>query len=151
MKNIVFWKQSSIKDILIKWLMFFNALLIRVSGGRLGNRMAGQDVLILHTTGRKSGLPRAIPIAYFRDGKNFFIVASNWARDKHADWYFNLKSNPQASLEVDGKKISVVAHEAVGDEFARLWKFASERHPQYLAYQEKTSRRIPIMVFEPVG
>jgi len=139
------------KDILIKWLMIFNALLIRASGGRLGSRMAGQDVLILHTTGRKSGLPRAIPIAYFRDGKNFFIVASNWAKDKHADWYFNLKSNPQASLEVDGKNLPVVAREAVGDEFARLWKAATERHPQYLEYQKKTPRRIPIMVFEPVG
>ena len=150
MKNIVFWKKSSLKNLLIKWLMVFNSLLIRMSGGRLGNRIAGQDVLILHTTGRKSGLPRAIPIAYFRDGRDFFIVASNWARDKHADWYYNLKSNPQASLEVLGKNIPVVAHEAVGDEFANLWGIASKLHPQYLAYQENTTRRIPIMVFKPV-
>ncbi len=150
MKNIVFWKKSYVKNILIKWLMVINTLLIRISGGRLGSRIYGQDVLILHTTGRKSGLQRAIPIAYFRDGQNFFIVASNWARDKHADWYFNLKSNPQASLEVFEKKIPVIAHEAVGDEFANLWKIASKLHPQYLAYQKNTSRRIPIMVFKPV-
>lgn len=139
------------KNFLIKCFMAFNTFLIRISGGRLGTQLsAGRRVLILHTVGRKSGQPRAIPILYFRDGENFFIVGSNWGREKHADWYFNLKNDPRAQLELAGKKIAVLARDATGDEFARLWKYATEQYPRYHDYQKNTTRSIPIVVFEPV-
>ena len=132
----------------IKWFMALNSLFIRLSGGQLGSKLGKQTILILHTVGRSSGKERAIPIAYFfKDGK-YLIVASNWGKDNHADWYLNLKKNPQAKLEVNGKLISVMAHEAQADEYDHLWKYLTERHPLYADYQKMTTRRIPVMVFE---
>jgi deazaflavin-dependent oxidoreductase (nitroreductase family) len=91
-----------------------------------------------------------IPIAYFFHEGKYLIVASNWGKDKDADWYLNLLKNPYAKLTVNGKTISVESHAAQGDEYARLWKFATERHPPYLNYQKMTSRHIPIVVFEVI-
>ena len=139
------------KDIFIKWFMSFNSLLLRLSRGRLGSKLGTQTVLLLHTIGRKSGQERTTPIAYFEYEGKYLIVASNWAKDKNADWYLNLKKAPHARLEIHGKLIPVVAREAQGEEYDRLWKFATERHPPYLDYQKMTTRHIPIMVFERVN
>jgi deazaflavin-dependent oxidoreductase (nitroreductase family) len=139
------------KDIFIKWFMSINTLLLRLSRGRLGSKLGTQTILILHTIGRKSGQERTIPIAYFDYEGKYLIVASNWGKDKNADWYLNLKKNPSAKLEVNGKVVSVVAREAQGEEYNRLWKFVTERHPPYLDYQKMTARHIPIMVFEKVN
>ncbi len=139
------------KDIFIKWFMAINSLLLRLSHGRIGSRLGTQTVLILHTIGRKSGQDRAIPIAYFDYEGNYLIVASNWGKDKQADWYLNLKKDPRARLEINGKIVSMAAREAQGEEYDRLWKFATERNPPYLEYQKMTTRHIPIMVFERVG
>jgi deazaflavin-dependent oxidoreductase (nitroreductase family) len=138
------------KDILIKWFMAINSFLIRVSGGRIGSKLGSQTVLILHTVGRKSGQPRAIPIAYFDYEGYYLIVASNWGKDRHADWYLNLKKQPRATVEVKGKTITVRTREARGEEYTRLWNFATQKHPPYLDYQTMTTRRIPIVVLEPV-
>lgn len=132
----------------IKWFMSLNALLIRVSGGRLGSKLGTQTILILHTIGRSSGQERAVPIAYFFHEGRYLIVASNWGKDNHADWYLNLKKSPQAKLEVNGKLISVTAHEAQGAEYDHLWKYLTDRHPPYADYQKMTTRHIPVMVFE---
>ncbi len=136
---------------LIKGFMSFNSLLLRISHGRIGSKLGTQTILILHTTGRKSGQDRAIPIAYFDYEDKYLIVASNWGQDKQADWYLNLKQDPHARLEIKGRIVSAVAREAQGEEYQRLWKFATERNPPYLEYQKKTTRHIPIMVFEPAG
>lgn len=139
------------KDLFIKWFMAFNKWLIQISHGRFGSQLGKQKVLILHTTGRKSGEDRAIPIAYFTMDKSFLIVGSNWGKEQHANWVLNLRTNPQAILEIKGQKINVLAHEAEGEEYTRLWDFVTEIYPLYLDYQEMTTRHIPIMVFEEVG
>jgi F420H(2)-dependent quinone reductase len=139
------------KDLLIKWFMAINSLFLRLSRGRIGSKLGTQTVLILHTVGRKSGQERTIPIAYFDYEGQYLIVASNWGKDKNADWYLNLKKNPLAKVEINGQIISVVAREAEGEEYTRLWKFTTERHPPYLKYQQMTTRHIPIMMFERVG
>ena len=131
--------------------MNLNIFLIRLSRGRIGSKLGTQTVLLLHTTGRKSGQDRAIPIAYFDYEGKYLIVASNWGKDKNADWYLNLKKQPRAVLEVKGKRIEVQSREATGEEYDRLWKFATEHHPPYLDYQKMTTRHIPIMLFEPVS
>jgi deazaflavin-dependent oxidoreductase (nitroreductase family) len=138
------------KDFFIKLFMDVNAFLIRLTRGRIGGKLGTQTVLLLETTGRRSGQPRVIPIAYFFHEGQYLIVESNWGKDRHADWYWNLKKTPRATLTVNGRRIPVEAHEAQGDEYARLWKFATEHHPPYLRYQEMTSRHIPIMVFRPI-
>ena len=138
------------KDFFIKLFMDFNAFLLRISNGRIGSRLGTQTILLLETIGRKTGQPRVIPIAYFFHKGKYLIVASNWGKEKNADWYLNLLKNPRAKLTVNGKTIPVEAHAAQGDEYARLWKFATERHPPYLNYQKMTSRHIPIVVFQPI-
>jgi len=138
------------KDFFIRVFMSINASLIRLTNGRIGGRLGTQTILLLETTGRKSGQPRVVPIAYFFHEGIYLVVGSNWGRDKHAAWYLNLKKTPRATLTVNGQKIPVESHEAQGDEYARLWKFATERHPPYLGYQEMTSRHIPIVVFRPL-
>jgi deazaflavin-dependent oxidoreductase (nitroreductase family) len=137
------------KNIFIKWFMAINAFLIRISGGRIGSKLGTQTILILHTVGRKSGLPRSIPIAYFFYEDKYLIVESNWGKDQHADWYFNLRKNPQASIEVNGETIKVNGTFAEGEEYTRLWEYATKKHPPYSEYQKITKRRIPIAVLKP--
>jgi deazaflavin-dependent oxidoreductase (nitroreductase family) len=138
------------KNTLIKWFMFIHALVLRLSRGRIGSKLGTQTILILHTIGRRSGQERTIPIAYFDYEGKYLIVASNWGKDKHAAWYLNLKKDPHARLEILGKMVPVTAREAQGEEYDRLWRFATSRHPPYLDYQKMTTRHIPIMVFERV-
>jgi deazaflavin-dependent oxidoreductase (nitroreductase family) len=139
-----------VKDILIKWFMRINASLLRLTNGRLGSRLGTQTILLLETIGRKSGQPREIPIAYFSDQGNYLIVESNWGKDTHADWYFNLKKNSRATLRVNGRSLPVEARDVQGEEFDRLWKYVTERHSPYLRYQKMTRRHIPIVVFQPL-
>jgi deazaflavin-dependent oxidoreductase (nitroreductase family) len=87
------------KDTFIKWFMDINAFLLRISNGRIGSRLGTQTILLLETTGRKTGQPRVIPIAYFLHEGKYLIVESNWGKDKHADWYLNLLKNPHASYK----------------------------------------------------
>jgi len=128
--------------------MNINAFLIRLTNGRIGGRLGTQTILLLETVGRKTGQARVIPIAYFFHEGKYLVVASNWGKDKDADWYLNLLKTPRATVQVKVQKIPVEAHVAKGDEYARLWKFAAERHPPYLNYQKMTARKIPIVVFE---
>jgi deazaflavin-dependent oxidoreductase (nitroreductase family) len=137
-------------DAIIKGFMRINSFLIRTTNGRIGSKLGKQTILLLETIGRKSGQPRVIPIAYFFHEGKYLVVESNWGKDRHADWYLNLLKNSRATLHVKGRMIYVEAHAAHGDEYARLWKFATERHPPFLRYQEMTKRRIPIVVFEPI-
>ncbi len=137
------------RDALIKWFTEFNAFLIRITRGKIGSQLGRQSILLLHTTGRKSGELHTTPIAYFDHQGRFLLVGSNWGRDKQADWLLNLRKDPHARIDVKGKSFSVQAREAAGDEYDRLWKFATEKHPPYLQYQEMTARRIPIVILEP--
>ena len=139
------------KNIFIKWFMTINAFLIKISNGKIGGKLGTQTILILHTTGRKSGQPRSIPIAYFFHEGKYFIVESNWGKDNHADWYFNLQKQPQASIEVNGRMIKVNSSFAEGEEYARLWEYVTKKHAPYLEYQKMTERKIPIVVFELIN
>ncbi len=137
------------KDFLIKLFTSFNEFLIRVTKGRIGSQLGTQSILVLHTTGRKTGQPRSTPVAYFDYQGRFLLVASNWGRKNQADWVLNLRKDPRGRIDVKGKSFAVQAREASGDEYSRLWKFVTERHPPYLSYQAMTSRRIPVVVLEP--
>jgi deazaflavin-dependent oxidoreductase (nitroreductase family) len=139
-----------LKDLLIRLFTDFNAFLIRISRGRIGGRLGTQSILILHTIGRRSGVPRTTPIAYFILEGKYLLVASNWGRTRHPDWYFNLEKQPRADIDVNGKRIAVITRSAEGEEYGRLWDYVTTRHPPYLNYQKMTVRRIPIVILEPV-
>jgi len=134
------------KNLFIKWFMKFNTFLIRSTRGRIGSKLGNQTILILNTIGRKSGQPRSIPIAYFFHEGKYFLMESNWGKEIHADWYFNLKKQPQASIEVKGQTIKVNASFAEGDEYTRLWDYVTKKYPPYLEYQKMMERKIQIVV-----
>jgi deazaflavin-dependent oxidoreductase (nitroreductase family) len=138
------------KDILIKWFMSVNSLILHLTRGRLGGRLGTQTILILHTIGRTSGRERITPIAFFQYEGKYLLVGSNWGKDKNADWYLNLMKRPLAKIEIQGGLLLARTREAHGEEYDRLWKFVTERHPPYLDYQKMTTRHIPIIVIEPV-
>lgn len=137
------------KKILIKIFMAMNIFVIRASRGRLGSRLATQNILLLHTVGRRSGRHFITPISYFSMDGYYFLVGSNWGREQNADWYFNLMAQPRTNIEVRGREILVEARQAEGQEYDQLWKKAIQHYPPYQHYNEKTERRIPIIVLQP--
>ena len=126
----------------------FHRWLMRLTKGRLGSRLMGNTVLLLTTTGRKSGQPRETALYTFPDGDNYIVVASNVGEDKHPGWYLNLRENPEASILIGGRQRAVRAREAQGDARERLWEMVTARDANYAEYQTWTARKIPVIVLE---
>ncbi len=137
------------KDFFIKLFMDLNAFLIRLTHGRIGCRLGTQTILLLETTGRKSGQPREVPIAYFFHDGDYLIVASNWGKEEPPDWFRNLMLSSQTTIQVQDKTVEVEAHQADGTEYGRLWQAVTRQNSQYLEYQKGMSRRIPIVILTP--
>jgi F420H(2)-dependent quinone reductase len=123
--------------------------LYRLTGGRIGDRVRGVDIVLLEHVGRKSGKRRTSPLLYIRDGENLVIVASKGGAAKHPAWWINLRANPETAVQVGGERRRVRAREAEGEERERLWKRVVEVWPDYENYQRRTERRIPVVVLEP--
>ena len=121
----------------------------RRSGGRLWGTMFGGPVLLLNTTGRKSGQRRTNPLLYVRDGEVFVLIASNAGAPRHPAWYLNLMANPDATVEVGDRKVRVRAEVVEGEEKARLWQKMVAMYSSYDDYQKKTVREIPLLVLHP--
>jgi F420H(2)-dependent quinone reductase len=121
-------------------------LLYRRSGGRIGGRMFGGPILLLTTTGRRSGRSWTVPLLYQTDGDRLVIIASNGGSDRHPAWWLNLRSRPQAMVEVGREAFPVTAAEAEEDERDRLWRLMATMYSGYDGYERKTSRRIPVVV-----
>lgn len=122
----------------------------RETGGEHGYHWRGTTILLLTTTGRSSGQERTTPLIHRTDGGNWVVVASKGGAPDHPDWYKNLQSDPQATIQVKDEVIPVRANSAEGEERERLWGLMAEVWPAYNDYQRKTSRQIPVVVFERV-
>lgn len=124
--------------------------LYRVSGGRIGGRVVGMPVLMLTTKGRKSGEPRSSVLTYVPHGKAAVVYASNAGEPRHPAWWLNLLADPHATVQRGQEVIPVVAREADGDERAALWDEAVRINAGYAEYEKRTTRRIPVVVLEPI-
>jgi deazaflavin-dependent oxidoreductase (nitroreductase family) len=122
--------------------------LYRLSGGRVGGRIWGLGVLLLTTTGRKSGKQRTTPLCFLADGSNFVVVASNGGTDRYPAWWLNLSHAPRATVEAGRTKIAVRSREATPAERERLWAAITAIAPGYLKYEARTKRTIPLGVLE---
>jgi deazaflavin-dependent oxidoreductase (nitroreductase family) len=133
-------------DLGIKVLMAVNTFLYQLTRGRLGSKMAGQTVLLLNTTGRKSGKTYKTPINYYRDHEDYLVVASNWGKDQHPEWYFNLMRQPETTIQVKDRILRVRVRSASDADYERLWSFVTSQNEFYIRYQRQTQRKIPIVI-----
>jgi deazaflavin-dependent oxidoreductase (nitroreductase family) len=123
----------------------------RATNGWLGGRIVGAPVLLLTTTGRRSGAERTVPLLYLEDGENLVVVASNGGTAGHPAWRSNLRANPEATVEIRGRKLRVRAEEAATEEKERLWPRLVAMYGPYESYRGRTDRGIPVIILRPVG
>jgi deazaflavin-dependent oxidoreductase (nitroreductase family) len=117
--------------------------------GKVGGPFEGTDILILTTTGAKSGQTRWNPLAYTRDGNRYIIVASKAGAPAHPDWYYNLLRYPSVSIEVGAENVLVDASVATGAERDRLFAQHAKRMPRFREYERSTSRELPVVILTP--
>ena len=124
----------------------------RNTNGWIGHRTLGIPSLLLHTVGAKTGTARTASLTYARDGGDYLIVASKGGDPKAPGWYHNLKADPNVEINVGPRRFGVTARPVLpGDsDYARLWQIVNKNNSnRYAAYQEKTSRPIPVVVLTP--
>lgn len=131
--------------LILKMVTPIHIFLYRMSQGRVGGRVASLPILLLITIGRKTGKTRTMPLGYMQDGDRYVIIGSNGGANSHPGWYFNLKNNPQTTIEIKGEKRSVTAEIITGEERSRLWQQLIAISPQYETYQKSTTREIPLV------
>ncbi len=108
--------------------------------------------LLLTTTGRSSGQPRALPLIYGRHGESYVVIASKGGMPDHPIWFRNLEAKPECELQVGARKLRARARVAEGDERAQIWKRMVELYPPYADYQKRAAARvIPVVVLDPGG
>lgn len=129
-------------------------MVLRLSKNRftLSSVVSHVPVVMLTTTGARTGLPRTVPLLSFPDGDKIVLIASSFGNTKHPAWYLNLRANPQATLTFHGEPARpYIAREANDAEREMYWQCAARAYPGYDAYKERAGgREIPVMVLEPV-
>ena len=118
----------------------------RANHGKVGGRYAKVPLLLLTTTGAKSGRALTRPLAYTRDGERFVVIASYGGGPKNPPWYYNLVAHPEATVEVGSERFRVRATVATGEERRRLYDRQAAQLPNFAEYEKKTSRQIPVIV-----
>ena len=122
--------------------------LYKATGGMLGKRVDGLDILLLTTRGRKTGLERTVPLPYFTDGSRYLLMGSNGGGEKNPAWVHNARATPEVDIQVGARRMRARASVAEGEEYDRLWKHVTADHPRYDRYASWTERKIPIVVLE---
>jgi deazaflavin-dependent oxidoreductase (nitroreductase family) len=122
--------------------------LLRRTGGRIV-RPWHRQALVLTTRGRRSGLERTVAPAYFPDGDRMIVVAANSGLHSSPGWYFNLRADPRARVEVAGRALQVRAEQLRAEEAAAFWPHVLRAAPDYARYPVRTSRRIQLIRLTP--
>jgi F420H(2)-dependent quinone reductase len=135
---------------ILKMMVPTMVLLYRVTGGGFGGRVQSLPVLLLTTTGRKSGKPRTVPLGFLRDGSAYVIIASYGGLPRNPAWYLNLNSQPEATIQVKRQKLRVKAETASPEKRRELWARLIEAAPGYANYEKRTTREIPVVILRPV-
>ena len=139
----------SLRRWLIKGVSKIHLVVHRLSRGRFLGRVAGMPVLLLTTTGRRTGKARTTPLTFFRDGADLVVVASNGGAERPPDWSLNLQQNPRAVVEIGTDELTVQARTATAEERERLWVVITATYSGYARYQKKTARQIPVLILTP--
>lgn len=137
---------------LLPYVLRVHDTVYQATNGWIGHRILGVPNLLLHTVGAKTGKARSTTLTYARDGDDYLVVASKGGDPKAPGWYHNLKANPSVEINVGPKRFRVTAHPVLPDDadYKRLWQIVNKNNAnRYEAYQEKTSRPIPVVKLTP--
>ncbi|MGH3399221.1 MAG: nitroreductase family deazaflavin-dependent oxidoreductase [Streptosporangiaceae bacterium] len=123
----------------------------RANGGRVGGPFEGGTLLLLHTTGARSGQERVNPVAYQELDHGYAVFASKAGAPTNPDWYHNLVAHPAVEAEIGTEQHRFTARVAGGEERERIWSAQKASNPGFAEYEQKTSRQIPVVILEPAG
>lgn len=123
----------------------------RANHGKVGGPFEGASLLLLHTTGARSGKPRIHPIMYLADGDRYLVFASKAGADTNPDWYWNLRANPRVRIEVGDIDLEVEATELAEPERTEKFRLQAERYPGFAEYERRTERVIPVVTLSPIA
>ena len=123
----------------------------RATGGRVTGRFAGRPLLLLTTTGARSGRPFTTPLNYSVDGDRLVVIASKGGSSSHPDWYHNLVANPEVTVELGAERFRARASTAEEPERTRLFEQQAAQMPFFAEYQRQVARQIPVVVLERLG
>ena len=142
---------SDVKDLAARVLSSSHQQLFSITKGRIGNSGFGMPVLMLATTGRKSGKVRTTMLTSpIQEGESLVIVASFGGDNRNPAWYLNLRENPDVEVTMRGSTRKMRARVASIDEKERLWPLVTAKYKGYAAYQRRTERDIPLVILEPI-
>ena len=120
----------------------------RACGGKVHGPAEGQTLLLLHTTGVRSGLERVTPVAYQLLGDGWAVFAHHAGAPGHPDWFRNLVAHPETTIEIGTETVPVRARVATGEERQRIWERQKLFFPRFGRYEERTDREIPVVILE---
>lgn len=135
----------------VRWFSRFHVWLYRRTGGRVLGQVMKAPILLLTTTGRKTGTQRTTPLIFLRDGADLAVVASNGGSEQTPAWWLNLQECTQGEVQIGPRRTRVIARQASAAEQARLWPLLNGIYPEYESYQKKTSRPIPVVLLTPAA
>ncbi len=136
MSNMNDWNRRTIEE-------------FRANRGKVGGVWEGRPLLLLTAIGAKSGQSRTNPMMYLREGDHLYVFASKGGAPTHPDWYHNLLAHPEVTVELGGEKFSAVARPITGEARDQIYARWAAQYPQFREYQEKTTRKIPVIELEP--
>lgn len=134
----------------LRWTGKLNIPIYRLSGGRLMNKVGDGPVLLLTTTGRKSGEARTAPVLYLTHGDDFILIDTNGGNEKLPGWSHNLRAKPEATVEIGRRKLPVRARVAEGAERDELWRACNEQYSGFDEYVGWLKRTPSVWVLEPL-
>jgi deazaflavin-dependent oxidoreductase (nitroreductase family) len=143
------WFTATLPDFGVRFSGKLQAQLYRLSGGRIGGRFGRGPVLVLTTTGRKSGQPRTTTVLYAKDGDRLVVVGSNTGSEQPPAWALNLAATPRATVQIGRQRRQVRATELGGRERERLWELMNDLYGGFERYTHRTDREFKVFALEP--
>ena len=146
--------------LMMRWVSAFlavnlhrmDAVMLKLSHGRhTVTEIVGLPIIQITTIGAKSGEPRTMPLVSLFDGEKIALIGSNFGRQHNPGWYYNLKANPQCTVQVNGREQKFIARQAEGEEREKYWQMAVSYYKGYDLYKVRAAhRQIPVIILEPV-
>jgi len=134
-----------VRDSMVKALSTLHTTMYRATRGRLGTRLVSNDMLLLTTTGRRTGAHHTVPLLYLRGDDRLIVIASYGGRSQHPEWYLNLLKNPAAIAQTGSNRRQVLAETMNSSDRTTWWPRVVDAYGDYAVYQGRTEREIPLV------